>query len=296
MLQFLKNYFILNGRGKGKCPKHNMIEINHVKEYLGEVIARDDDFLYIPPHALLRPYISHYCVLFPTPCSMSDKYTVLPSANSVLGAHVIRGGIRTFLNGTNTKATVVGANANKSNMLLLVKFRVGGFFNFYKFNQDELADLSADLSCVDKTLAKEIDDGLNKSKNINDLVNILDGIFIKRLKDNASCVNAALNKIIVQNGGITARELSTELYYSEKHIRRMFLQCVGAAPKMFARIVRVNYALRLLRDNNIGFTDIGESAGFFDQSHFIHDFKDIFSLTPYEYIKNMSDFYNADPF
>lgn len=31
-----------------------------------------------------------------------------------------------------------------------------------------------------------------------------------------------------------------EFYYSEKHIRGLFLEYVGVSPKSFSRIVRVN--------------------------------------------------------
>jgi len=77
---------------------------------------------------------------------MPDKYTVLPSANSVLCVFVNNGKINTYYNGTNTKAVVVGEYANKNDMLLLIKFRPGGFFPFYGFNQNEFIDFSMELS------------------------------------------------------------------------------------------------------------------------------------------------------
>lgn len=86
------------------------------------------------------------------------------------------------------------------------------------------------------------------------------------------------------------------MHYSEKHIRRLFLQHIGTSPKKFSRIVRINYASWLLQEDPLYFPDVIEKAGFFDQAHFIHDFKDIFNLTPSEYINNKSVFYNTDSF
>lgn len=272
-----------------------MITVKNIKQYREDTINNGDSYLYIPPHTLLRPYISHYCISFPTPQTMSDKYTVLPSASSVLGIFVNGGQINSFYSGTNTKPEVVGAHANKHELLLLVKFRAGGFFSFYGFNQNELADFSLDLCCIDKTLAHEIEHGLIKSERIEDLVATLDLIFMSRLKDKDSdYITAAIRRIIARNKNITARELRADFFYSENHIRRLFLQRIGVPTKKFSRIVRINYALRLLQENSADFSNIVEKAGFFDQSHFIHEFKDIFCLTPREYIKNMVAFYNTE--
>jgi AraC-like DNA-binding protein len=226
---------------------------------------------------------------------MSDRYTVLPSANAVLCASVKGGIINISLNGTNTRAAMVGAVANSNDVLLLVKFRVGGFFSFYGFDQDELTDKPLDLYCLDKSLAFEIIHILTGSQKIDDIATALDRFFIFRLQNIGNAYITAMTKIIIErNGNITARQLGAEFHYSEKHIRRLFLRHVGVSPKKFSRIVRVNYTLRLMQGKFENFTNVSEEAGFFDQAHLIHDFKDLFNITPCEYTMKMSDFYNAE--
>lgn len=274
-----------------------MITKKNIKEYKSAIINGGDSYLYIPPNVSLRSYISHYCISFPNQETMPDKYTVLPSANSVLCVFVNNGKINTYYNGTNTKAVVVGESANKNDMLLLIKFRAGGFFPFYGFNQNELIDFSLDLSCIDKTISHKIENAIVKSEQINELIAMLDCIFLSHLKkDSNDYITGAIKIITAKNGNITAKKLCEEMHYSEKHIRRLFLEHIGTSPKKFSRIVRVNYASWLLQKNPLYFADVIEKAGFFDQAHFIHDFRDIFNLTPSEYIKNKSVFYNTDSF
>lgn len=131
-------------------------------------------------------------------------------------------------------------------------------------------------------------------KDIEDLVDGLDKIFISRLSDFCAVkgVGAMTNKILMHSGNISIRDISTEFCYSEKHIRRLFLQYVGVSPKNFSRIVRVNYALRLLQNNASKLIDTAAQAGFFDQPHFNHDFRMICGLSPKEYMQNMSLFFN----
>jgi AraC-like DNA-binding protein len=62
--------------------------------------------------------------------------------------------------------------------------------------------------------------------------------------------------------------------------------------KSLSRLVRVNKAIRLLRNPHNSITFSGEYTGFYDLPHFVHDFKSVCGLTPQEYRNNMSDFYS----
>ena len=274
-----------------------MFSVLNVIEYQGASIKKGDEYIYVSPDSRLSPYISHYCISFPTPQTMPDNYTILPSANAVLVVVVDKGCVRSFLNGTNTGADVVGAKVNTFGCLLLVKFRPGGFSAFYRFNQSELANVSLILPDVDRGLAEDIEAALMYANTIEVLIGTLNRIFISRLRNNPlDSVDAMLDKLIQYNGCITMRELAADLYYSEKHLRRLFIHRVGTSPKVFSRILRVNHTLTFMQKKHINLAHIATMTGFFDQSHFIHDFQDIFGINPCEYVENMSLFYNAESF
>lgn len=273
-----------------------MLTIESINRYIGLSLSRGNSFLYIPPHDLLRSYISHYTISFPTPLLMSNEYTVLPSASVALCIFVSNGRIISSLAGPNTKADKVGAYANKMNLLLLIKFRAGGLSSFYNINQFELTDASFALGDIDKILTQTIEDELIKSESIEDLVEALDRIFLTRLTNNRNnksiSVSEIMRVIFERHGNINIRELAASFYYSEKHIGRLFLNYIGTTPKTFSRIVRISYVLHLLQSNPAHIADIAMQAGFFDQPHLIHDFKTICGSTPQEYKQNMSIFYN----
>jgi AraC-like DNA-binding protein len=270
--------------------------INHksIDCYKGIHLSRGRDFLYIPPNILLQPYISCYTITFPI--DMPGDYTILPTASTTIVISVSDNNIFCSLRGVNTKTCNVGARANKMKFLLLIEFRTGCLYPFMKVDQNELTDHSFDLNELDNSLAQTIVHELIKSESVDALVEVLDKIFLARLTDYYSVrsVSAIMNRINKQNGNISTKELTTEFYYSDKHIRRLFLQHVGTSPKMYSRIVRVNHALRLLQNNPTNLIEVASDVGFFDQPHFIHDFKTICGITPKEYIQNMSVFYNDE--
>ena len=57
-------------------------------------------------------------------------------------------------------------------------------------------------------------------------------------------------------------ELAAGVGYSERHLRRLFVEQIGATPAEVARSRRAHFARRLLDDSNLSITDIAFAAGF----------------------------------
>jgi AraC-like DNA-binding protein len=91
--------------------------------------------------------------------------------------------------------------------------------------------------------------------------------------------------------------LSDELRVSPTSLRNLFRDTVGMAPKDLIRTHRINKILKQSDVSEQNLTDIAYEAGYFDQAHFIHDFKQILGITPKHYFRNKNlivDFYNFD--
>ena len=104
------------------------------------ILLRENDFVYILPHPLLRRQISNYTVTFPNKEIISDNYTVIPHGSATLVFS--RGGsdLSSNLFGPLTKPCMVGRLANQYDMLLIIEFQPAGLSAFTGINQKELAD------------------------------------------------------------------------------------------------------------------------------------------------------------
>jgi AraC-like DNA-binding protein len=76
----------------------------------------------------------------------------------------------------------------------------------------------------------------------------------------------------VSGGTIKIRELARKLFISQSPLEKRFKKLVGTTPKKFASIVHFNAALNNLSKAKL-LTDICYEYNFFDQAHFIKDFK-----------------------
>jgi len=71
--------------------------------------------------------------------------------------------------------------------------------------------------------------------------------------------------------------------YGERRFTSLFADATGLTPKAFQRVQRLRHVLRRLSDQRRDLADIAQRAGYFDQPHFNHDFRDLTGTTPAEY-------------
>ena len=83
---------------------------------------------------------------------------------------------------------------------------------------------------------------------------------------------------------LTLEKVAKEVGYSTAHINRLFKAEYGLTLHAFLIDKRIDKAKELIRVNKTAtLTEIAYSAGFYDQSHFIKNFKKVYSLSPKAY-------------
>jgi len=84
---------------------------------------------------------------------------------------------------------------------------------------------------------------------------------------------------------VNIAQLADTACLSAKQFSRIFVEHVGASPKDFLRIIRLQRALFLMQQNpQTSFAQVAYSCGFADQSHMIKEFKFFSGYTPMEYL------------
>jgi methylphosphotriester-DNA--protein-cysteine methyltransferase len=87
-------------------------------------------------------------------------------------------------------------------------------------------------------------------------------------------------------------EIASRTGFTERHIEQLFKKHVGLTPKFLARIVRFNRIFHLISDKQPDWSDIVFQSGFYDQSHFIRNFKAFTGEDPSRYMFSRPDLAN----
>jgi AraC-like DNA-binding protein len=92
-------------------------------------------------------------------------------------------------------------------------------------------------------------------------------------------VEAAVGAILQTGGRATIRSLVARTPMGVRQLERHFLDDVGLSPKTFARIVRLQVALRRIREGST-LTHVALACGYYDQAHMTRDFRHLAAMSP----------------
>lgn len=172
--------------------------------------------------------------------------------------------------------------SGKTGMILIV-FRPHGVKPFFNFPITELLNENLSLQDLINNEAIELEDKLFNAPSNKQRITHLESFLIKRLIQNNEFerVEHAIKMIENSKGQIKAQDIAHEVCLGIKQFERTFSKYVGINPKKFASIVRFQNVIQMKRKyKNSSMTQLAFDNGYYDQSHFIHDFKSITGLTP----------------
>lgn len=240
------------------------------------------------PTDRLKPYIKYYVV---SENELESEYKVFPSSGLVIGFQY-KGKLATLKDNRESKLTASGITGitdsykifkNSANTgTVLVYFTEIGFTHFSSNPANELFNLSLSLNDIfEKNKVSEVEEKLVLAATDKQRIKIVEQFLLSQLKDiHADKLIVEAVKLIYQsNGTIRIKELNEKLLISQSPFEKRFRKVVGTTPKKFASIVRFNTVLDNLA-NSKSLTEICYENNFFDQAHFIKDFKQFTGATP----------------
>ncbi|WP_118975277.1 helix-turn-helix domain-containing protein [Taibaiella koreensis] len=97
-------------------------------------------------------------------------------------------------------------------------------------------------------------------------------------------VRATASTILELDGSMPVGALARNLDISRRSLERRFAAAVGLSPKQLSRIIRLQAALQLLlRGQGSNLTHLAYDRDYYDQAHFIRDFKAFTGYTPKQF-------------
>ena len=259
------------------------------------ILAHTPTHLYIAPHPLLRPYIAHYtfCAQGAQPKShLPEKLTLIPDASGCVVFSYDGRALSGCFWGPTTKTVVVFGDAENIPLRFFIEFLPGGANRLLGLNLKDFTDRREPLELVCPSLSIGIKNAFEQSQRVAYLSNAIDTLLLTALAEmpgNPRPLSPILKHVSCQSTVSTAAE---KIGYSERHLQRLITEALGMSNKTFTRLTRINLAMQRMEKDPVAFTKLAHALGYYDQSHFNHDFKAVCGISPTKYYAHMSDFYN----
>jgi len=133
---------------------------------------------------------------------------------------------------------------------------------------------------------------LINAKSETDLLAQLEQHLTDKLRNyQTDIVSSHIARTIISNPATQEfKNIVSSIGFTRRRIEQRFLETTGLPMGFFLRKIRFQKAVNLLRfENNLSLTHIGLDAGYYDQAHFIREFKEFAGLTPSEFLKQNSE-------
>ena len=170
---------------------------------------------------------------------------------------------------------------------------------FFPFPMEEIADSVVDADLVWGTDFGRLRETLLDTSDVAGRFQIVERFLLdefRGLLDFNPCVAFAINEMTRRPDALSIARMNDTIGYSKKHFAEMFRRQVGVTPKSYLRIMRFQKAVRTIdASGDINWGQIALECGFYDQSHFIHDFKHFSGFTPEQYAKIHTNYQNYIP-
>lgn len=256
------------------------------------------------PSELLSSYVKYYWTLedvrdsslareriFPDGCMelifhYGDPFSKYYNENATLKQP------RSFIHGQLHSFMDVQANGKIG--LFSIRFMPQGLHSFLKMSADDLTDHAVPVQEIWGNDGLLLEEKIMEAKSTRQRIQIVEDFLLRHLivrRSGNDEINYCVRTILNSTELIAIEKLSSEVNMGRRHLERKFIDAVGLSPKLFARISRFQSVLNLIEKNKTSsLTTIAYATGFYDQSHFIKDFKEFTGLNPKHYFKEDLEF------
>jgi AraC-like DNA-binding protein len=191
------------------------------------------------------------------------------------------------------KPSIVESETNNSAGTIGVEFSPYGAYRFFHLNHSDIKNQIHPLIDILGNAAKHLENQIANVESIMDKVSLLQQFLLRLflLKNNDPVFDYCVQKIQATNGRIQVKQLEKETGYSSRWLLAKFKDKAGIGPKSLSSVFRFQQYYQALA-NNTGndFLQKEFYNYYYDQSHFIKEFKRFTGIQPVKFEASVNNF------
>lgn len=204
---------------------------------------------------------------------------------------------RAWMSGMQQEYISIGSPPGSS--MFVIQFQPGGVYPFLSFPVEELNNLVVDAELIFGEDIIRLRDQLLEAFIPEEKFFRAEQWLMDHLSEVSfpeQVMNFAIQKIC-QDPTLDSIELiSQRTGYSQKQFIQLFKRYVGLSPKYFQRVQRFNKVLQEVeRRKEINWSALSHDCGFYDQAHFIREFRKFSGFNPTDFLHEKGEYIHYVP-
>ena len=253
------------------------------------------------PSSDLEPLISCYWTLEISAQSDTQKQRIIPDGTIEM-AFILGDNIKRYTTEDNyiiqPRAMVLGQTIEPFYIqptgyvnTFAIRFYPYGFANFVSIPIKNLANKETPIDLLfGEKVANELERKIIEAINSSERIEIIENFLLDKLNEEITInniVKTTVDALLATNGSTSISTILKEDVSKRRQLERNFIKQIGVSPKQLGKVIRLQTALKmLLNQKTKNLTDIAYESEYFDQAHFIKDFKEFTGINPKEFLGN----------
>jgi AraC-like DNA-binding protein len=183
--------------------------------------------------------------------------------------------------------------------MMVISFKKGMAAPFFPFPMSEMSDRVVDADLIWGGDFARLRERMLEAKTIDIKFEIAERFLLEKFGPRLAvdpCVAFAMGEMTSRPDRLSIARMNSKIGYSQRHFTEMFRRNVGVTPKAYLSVMRFQKAVQAIdAADAIDWKSIALDCGFYDQAHFINDFKHFSGFTPERYVQLRSPFQNYVP-
>jgi AraC-like DNA-binding protein len=168
-----------------------------------------------------------------------------------------------------------------------VRFYPEAFTPFTKMSVNLMSNRAVPLETLFGNKGIDLEEEILYADTTEKRIQIIESFLLKILSTGQFVDRAAKSSVALifeLKGQLPIGKLSDQLQINRRQLERKFSDAIGLSPKQLSKIVRLQTSLKMLTERQFtSLTAVAYDNDFYDQSHFINDFKEFTGLSPKDF-------------
>lgn len=252
------------------------------------------------PNNDLRPFIKCYWILDSPKEEIPEKQTIVPDGCMEMIFHYgdfYRQYSENNKSVIQPKCFVIGQLTRPLEIepigetgIFSVRFHPNGFMPFATIPIKEMENTAVSLEKLFGKEGEEIEQAILTAPSTLERINRIETFLFYRLtaaENIDRIIKSVVETILTANGQLSVNELSQQTNSNRRQLERKFSSVIGLSPKQLSKIIRLQATLSMLLNKKFtSLTALSHENEYYDQAHFIKDFKELTGFTPKEFYGN----------
>lgn len=174
-----------------------------------------------------------------------------------------------------------------------VKFKAGGFFPFYGHAVSELLNQSVDVTDCFGPRGAELTGQVLAAADFAAMCAAAESFLLLRLPAadaQVARIGRMLERIAQDTSIVSVDDVIAMSGLNKRGLQRLFQRYVGVGPKWVIQRYRLHEAIAQVQAGKmLSWTALALELGYFDQAHFVRDFRQLVGMAPGEYQKSLAE-------